>query len=133
MFNSLPILYSPDGSEYLIVEKDGINYRMPLYLALDLPAPVIAASPTGFTATTFDHVQIDLAWTGTADNYIVERSRELGDPESPWQEVYNGTGTSFSDTDLYPSEHYFYRLKAQVTGEHDSPFVYADDTTDPAP
>lgn len=130
MFSQLPILDNPDGSEFLIVEKDGVPMKLPLYLAVGIPAPVIAAAPTSFTPTVVDHEQIDLTWSGTADNFIIERCREN---DGAWQQIYSGATASFSDTELYPEEHYYYRLKSQVTGEFDSEWVLTDETTDPAP
>lgn len=130
MFNSLPILYEPDGSEFLIIEKDGAPMKMPLYLALNLPAPTIAAAPTAFTPTVISDSEIDLAWTGSADNYILERCREN---DNAWQEIYSGATAAYSDLELYGEEHYYYRVKSQVTGEFDSPWTLCDDTTDPIP
>lgn len=130
MFNNLPILEDPDGSEFLIIEKDGVAMKLPIYLAISLPAPTIAAAPTAFTPTVISGTEIDLAWTGTADNFIVERCREN---DGAWQEIYSGATAAFSDTDLYGDEHYYYRVKAQVIGEFDSPWALTDDTTDPIP
>lgn len=127
MDKNTPILFEPDGSEFLIVEKDGVIMRLPLYLGITIPAPVIAAAPTAFTPTVISDVQIDLAWTGTADNYIIERCREN---DGNWIPVYSGLTASFSDTDLYGEEQYNYRIKSQVIGQFDSPWVYTVATTD---
>ncbi len=122
----LPEAAALDGTEVIAIYQGGQMVKVPLYLVLNLPTPVLTAAPTGFTATAFDDVQIDLAWTSAAANFILERNR--GDNDA-WEKIYEGSTVSFSDTGLTGDEHYYYRLTAQDVGEYQSPYVYADETT----
>lgn len=124
--NQIPPAGPLTGNELVVGVQDGNGVLMTLYQALSLPAPVIAATPTAFTATAISDVQIDLTWSGSGDNYIVEFCRENN---GAWIENYNGPATSYSSLDLYGDENYFYRVKSQKTGEFDSAWAYADATT----
>lgn len=117
---------SVDGSELVQILQGANILLVPLYKIRALTAPTIATTPVGFTATTFDFQQIDLAWTSGATNYILERSFD----ENQWLPIYSGAGNSFSDTILAADTQYFYRLKAQQAGEFDSAWTYDNDTTD---
>lgn len=128
--NSIPLAAALTGNELVIMEQDGVPVKAPLFLVINLPAGTIAAAPTAFTPTVIDHTEIDLAWTGVADNYILESCRE---DNGAWQEIYSGATAAFNNTDLYGSEDYYYRVKSQVTGEYDSEWVYTNATTDAAP
>ncbi len=122
----LPEAATLTGLEYVRLFQDGQEVKAYLYQVLNLPAPVLTASPTGFTATAIDEQQIDLAWTSAAANFILERNRDNNDA---WEKIYEGATASFSDTGLTGDEHYYYRLTAQDVGEFQSLYVYADDTT----
>lgn len=123
--NLLPQV-EPTGNELVVAQQDSETVAIPLYKALALAPPTIAAVPTGFTATAISDTEIDLAWSGSGDNYIAEYNRE---DNNSWQKLYSGATASFSVTDLYGDEHYYFRVKSQVTGEYDSDWVYADETT----
>jgi len=129
MYN-FPIIYNPDGSELIAAWKDGKQVLIPFYTLQSLSAPVLAAVPSTFVATVYDSYQIDLSWTGTGTNYIIERCR---DNDGLWLEIYNGSGTSFSDNGLSPECDYYYRIRAQEAGKFDSDFLYDNDTTPALP
>jgi hypothetical protein len=115
------------GFEQIPLLQNGIWVLGRLADVLNLTPPTIAAAPTAFTATAFDANQIDLTWTGTADNYIVESNR--GDNGDAWVEIYSGSTASYSDTLLAPEETYYYRVKSQVASEVDSIWTLTDETT----
>ncbi len=115
------------GLEQLPLLQNGIWVLGRLADVLNLTPPTIATAPTAFAAVAFDANQIDLTWTGSGDNYIVESNR--GDNGDAWVEIYSGATASFSDTLLFPEETYYYRLKSQVTGEADSDWVLTNETT----
>lgn len=115
------------GLEQLPLLQNGIWVLGRLADVLNLTPPTIATAPTAFAAVAFDESQIDLTWTGSGDNYIVESNR--GDNGDAWVEIYSGATASYSDTLLFPEETYYYRLKSQVTGEADSDWVLTNETT----
>ena len=115
------------GLEQLPLLQNGIWVLGRLADVLNLATPTIAAAPTAFTAVAFDESQIDLTWSGSGDNYIVESTR--GDSGDAYVEIYSGATASYSDTLLFPEETYYYRVKSQVTGEADSDWVLTNETT----
>ena len=115
------------GLEQLPLLQNGIWVLGRLADVLNLTPPTIATAPTAFAAVAFDESQIDLTWTGSGDNYIVESTR--GDSGDAYVQIYSGATASYSDTLLFPEETYYYRLKSQVTGEADSDWVLTNETT----
>ena len=115
------------GLEQLPLLQNGIWVLGRLADVLNLTPPTIATAPTAFAAVAFDESQIDLTWTGSGDNYIIESNR--GDNGDAWVEIYSGATASYSNTLLFPEETYYYRLKSQVTGEADSDWVLTNETT----
>lgn len=68
-------------------------------------------APTGLTATVDNDTRIDLAWkSGTgANNTYIERNT-IGDwARGDGTEVYNNTGTSYTNTGLSPTTNYTYQ------------------------
>jgi hypothetical protein len=115
------------GFEQLPLLQNGIWVLARLADVLNLATPTIATAPTAFAAVAFDESQIDLTWSGSADNYVVESNR--GDNGDAWVEIYSGATASYSDTLLFPEETYYYRVKSQVAGEADSDWVLTNETT----
>jgi hypothetical protein len=115
------------GFEELPLLQNGIWVLGRLADVLNLATPTIAAAPTAFAAVAFDESQIDLTWSGSADNYVLESTR--GDSGDSYVQIYSGATASFSDTLLFPEETYYYRVKSQVTGEADSDWVLTNETT----
>jgi hypothetical protein len=115
------------GFEQLPLLQNGIWVLGRLADVLNLATPTIAAAPTAFAAVAFDESQIDLTWSGSADNYVLESTR--GDSGDSYVQIYSGATASYSDTLLFPEETYYYRVKSQVTGEADSDWVLTNETT----
>jgi len=82
----------------------------------------IPTEPSSFTATTVSQTQIDLSWVkDTTGDYGVDPDDGVGEyvyiernTVSSWSmgdgtEVYNGTGTSFSDTNVVQGTQYYYQ------------------------
>ena len=118
------------GEEYVIIEQEGVLCKVKLYKLLSFPTPVIAAAPTSFVATAVSDVQINLTWSGSATNYVVESCRDY---DRAWQEIYSGATASYSNTDLLGGEHYYYRVKSQEVGKFDSDWGYTDETAGGVP
>ena len=69
--------------------------------------------PTNLTATAYSLSQINLTWTkgnGTNNTYIIRKTTAYPSNRSDGSIIYNGTGTSYSDTSLSASTTYYYRL-----------------------
>jgi hypothetical protein len=115
------------GLEQIPLLQNGIWVLGRLADVLNLTPPTIATAPTAFAAVAFDESQIDLTWSGSGDNYIVESNR--GDNGDAWVEIYSGATASYSNTLLFPEETYYYRVKSQVAGESDSDWVLTNETT----
>ena len=79
--------------------------------------PVQAQAPTGLTVKAATSKRVDLAWSGTAASYSVER-RVLGG-------IYAGIGTAsattFSDTQVDPYTTYQYHVIANAVAGASSP------------
>lgn len=127
--NNLPDALPLDGTELVAVLQAGVWCKANLSRVLTTTPVTITAVPTGFTATAFDHTQIDIAWTSAAADFLLERSLD----ESSWELIYQGATASYSDTGLYEENTYYYRVSAIDTGEVSSEWVYADATTPAAP
>ena len=125
--NTLPEAEPLTGTEFIPLLQNGIWVLGRLGDVLNLPIPTIAAAPTAFTATAIDANQIDLTWTGSGDNYVLESNR--GNNGDAWLEIYSGSTASYSDTPLAGEETYYYRVKSQVTSEVDSIWTLTDETT----
>ncbi len=83
---------------------------------MTLPKPQL---PTSFFATTYDQAQIDLSWAkgvGANNTYIVRKIGSYPIDRTDGTIVYNGTGTSYSDTGLSQSTQYYYRAWSFAQG-----------------
>jgi subtilisin family serine protease len=82
------------------------------------PAPLPPAAPSGLTATTVDHQQIDLTWTDNSTNASgFELQRSTDNFGGGTITVINlGAVTSYSNTGLAASTDYFYRVRAKNAG-----------------
>lgn len=125
--DNLPDAGTLDGTELVPVQQNGIWCKAQLSRVLALPTPTFISDPIAFTATAISDTEIDLTWSGSGSNYILERCRGN---DGAWVEIYSGATASFSDTGLYPGESYYYRVKGQGAGNFDSNWVYANATTD---
>ena len=88
--------------------------------------PIVIANPTNVTATTFNANQINLGWTrnNTPDNVLVawNSTNSFGNPvigagysvnnsiPGGGTVIYNGNGTSFSQSTLNPNTTYYYKF-----------------------
>jgi hypothetical protein len=66
---------------------------------------------TNFTATQYSETQINLTWTKAvgANNTYIERHSTPTWSKGEGTLIYNDTGTSFQDTQLYPGQNYYYK------------------------
>lgn len=129
MIGNLPDAETLDGTEYIAIMQNGVEVKVPLYKVLNLTPPAIS-TPVTLTATVVDSYEIDLSWTGDTggpDAYILERCREN---DGAWVGIYSGTDTSYTDTDLYPEETYYYRIQITESGLLPSDWAFANATTD---
>lgn len=88
-------------------------------------------APENFTATMVSDTAIDLDWDAVAGatSYRLQRST---DPtfRSGVVLIYTGSSTSFSDTGLTATTHYYYRNLAKASGLANSLYSFTDTTTD---
>jgi len=76
-------------------------------ISLTKPQP-----PTNFFAATYNRIRINLSWikgTGANNTYIVRKIDSYPTNRTDGTIIYNGTGTSYSDTELIQSTRYYYR------------------------
>lgn len=114
-----------DGTELVAMLQNGVWVKAPLYFAVSITTPVITAVPTSFVATAISDVQIDLTWSGLGA-FILQRCREN---DGAWVTIYTGATASFSDTDLFGDETYYYRVNDTDTGEFTSDWATVNETT----
>ena len=94
--------------------------------------------PADFTATTVNRTQIDLSWTKVTHGeytYVERYATEGPHLRDTGTEVYNGTGTAFSDDDGsrldFNTQYYYQAWSYNVTDDVYSPFfASANNTTD---
>ncbi|WP_099466998.1 N-acetylmuramoyl-L-alanine amidase [Konateibacter massiliensis] len=84
---------------------------------VDATTVVAPARPLNVTATVSSYNNIKITWSSVTDakGYIVERMQN--GVESTYVEKYNGTATTFSDTDILVGKDYSYRVYAFVNDE----------------
>ena len=92
--------------------------------------------PTNLTAIAVSSGQINLAWnkgTGTNNTYIRRKTGSYPTSVTDGTQVYNGTGTSFSNTGLSASTTYYYRAWSYVSwdslNQRSDSYVSASATT----
>src|SRR5207302_1392624 len=81
------------------------------------PAPTRPSSDLSLTATAASSSQINLTWTassGAVTSYLVERCQEPGC--SNFAQVGTSPSASYSDTGLFASKSYTYRVQASGPG-----------------
>ena len=69
-------------------------------------------APSSFTAATYNQTQIDLTWTkgdGANNTFIVRKKGSYPSDRTDGTNIYNGTGSSYSDTGLDQKKRYYYR------------------------
>lgn len=94
--------------------------------ATPLPRPV-----TGLTVDNVTEDSVSLSWdlAGSADKYVIYRSRSSGVSTSDYTEVGTTTNLSYSDTNLTNGRTYYYRVAARNnTGEGDLSSEVTDTT-----
>lgn len=101
----------------------------------------VPTNPSPFTATTLSQSEIDLSWTkdltttgpddGVGEYTIIERNTVETWSRGDGTEIYNDTGTSFTDSGLSQQVTYYYQAWSyNVTDNLYSPlFASANDTT----
>ena len=84
--------------------------------------------PTGFTANNVSRTQIDLSWTSysMADKTYIERNNMDDWIMGSGIEIYNGSGNSFSDTNLFDGTQYFYQAWSWNNTDHVYSSSYAE-------
>ena len=89
----------------------------------------IPSPPTGFSATTVNRTQINLAWTNNGtNNTLIEWNNAPSWTMGDGTELYNGTGTSYSHTGLTQGTTYYYQAWSYNTT--DNVFSTTNSTTD---
>ncbi|MDA8426514.1 MAG: hypothetical protein M0Z80_10310 [Treponema sp.] len=76
-------------------------------LARSVDDPTVVAP--GVSSFVYEN-RIDVSWTAdaNADQYVVERAQDAAVPV--WSAIYQGTGTSYTDTNVSDQGRYLYRL-----------------------
>ncbi|RKY93402.1 MAG: hypothetical protein DRQ06_06785, partial [Candidatus Hydrothermota bacterium] len=85
--------------------------------------------PSNLVATTINTTAISLTWSASTDVNSVLVRKTGGYPSSPLDGtvVFNSSGTSYTDTELTPSTHYYYRVWTYNRGVYSE--NYAQDDT----
>lgn len=125
---NIPVVYELDGTELVLIEKNGVACKIALPLLLSYTVGSFSPTPTAFTDTP-DVNEIELNWTCIADEFVVEKSLD----NVSFYEIYRDTAITYTDTILEPDNRYFYRVKSLTTGMYESPYVYLTADTLPAP
>ncbi|MEM4258318.1 MAG: hypothetical protein QXL17_04100, partial [Candidatus Thermoplasmatota archaeon] len=120
----VPVNISNNGRVWINITKGITNpttvglYKLMINTSKELTSiysenyTIVPAAPTSFTATTVSSTQINLAWTkgtGASHTRIQRKTGSYPTSISDGTNVYNGTGSSYSDTGLSSSTTYYYR------------------------
>lgn len=127
--NTIPILDSLDGSELIVVYINGEPSAIEAYKILNIPVQTVTPIVAGLNATAASDSEIDVVFTSSGDDFIVEKSQN----EYEWNTFDINTLLSYADTGLQESTEYFYRVKARKAGQRDSDWAYISATTLAAP
>lgn len=86
--------------------------------------------PLTLDAMAVSTTEIDLTWTAVpnATNYVLERALDSGFTVS-LTTVFNGSALAYNNTGLTAATQYFYRIHAEAAGFTNSPYAYANATT----
>lgn len=94
-----------------------------------------AGSPIGFIASTNNDTSIALSWTKAYGSLKTRIQRKVGSyPTSitDGTNVYNDTGTTYSNTGLSPVTHYYYRAWGWNSLEFSTGYASANNITTPS-
>src|SRR5207237_3870463 len=91
-----------------------------IVLAACAALPLNAQAPTGLTVRTATNKRVDLAWSGTASGYTVQR-RALGGTFANL--AANVTATTYSDTTIDAYTTYQYQVLANLASGNPPPSV----------
>lgn len=103
-----------------------------------LVSPLIVSNTNlatiNLSAVAVSTTEIDLVWTTVpnATQYILEHALDANFLTG-LTTIYAGSALSAQDLALTPSTHYYYRVHATASGYTNSPFGYADATTQAIP
>ena len=89
---------------------DGYDWTRAWY-QLTTRSEYATSPPSSFTATDYNRTRIDLSWTNGANadyTYIEAKLGSYPSSRTDGTNIYNGTGTNYSNTGLNPNEHWFY-------------------------
>jgi len=115
--------YNPDSANF----SDG-------YASTNETTTASAETPTSLTATTIDDEQINLEWTkGETDYTVIRRNTGSYPTLSTGTEIYNNTGTTYSNTLLTPATHYYYRAWGWNGEAFSEGYASADNISLPSP
>lgn len=123
---------NPGDVNWLNFAYDGTTFYWGSMFAIPVAYGEQLDAPGNFTASVISNTQIDLDWdaSANADNYVLQRATDAAFTTG-LTTVYNGSGTSYSNTGLTSATHYYYRVKAQDTTNvyRDSSYATDDATT----
>jgi len=111
---------------------DGIKWTNETY-NFTTRAQYIPSPPAAFTASAINRTQINLGWTPAvmADKTYLERNSVEGWSMGAGTEIYNGTGSGFSDTSLTEGTIYYYQAWSynNTDNVYSTTFADTNDTT----
>jgi len=97
--------------------------------------PYAPPDPSNLVATPINTTTISLTWSASTDVNSVLVRKTGGYPSSPSDGtvVFNSSGTSYTDTGLTPSTHYYYRVWTYNRGIYSENYAQDDAWTKPQP
>jgi len=111
------------------------GYYSQEYTTHTATTPYVPPDPSNLVATTVNDTKISLTWSASTDvnSVLVRKVGNYPSSPSDGTVIFNSSGTSYVDTGLTPSTHYYYRVWTYNQGVYSENYAEDDAWTYPQP
>ncbi|RLF43418.1 MAG: hypothetical protein DRN18_00065, partial [Thermoplasmata archaeon] len=111
------------------------GYYSQEYTTHTATTPYVPPDPSNLVATTVNDTKISLTWSASTDvnSVLVRKIGSYPSSPSDGTVIFNSSGTSYVDTGLSPSTHYYYRVWTYNQGVYSENYAEDEAWTKPQP